>query len=250
MNKRKVSGSLAAIIGLVCLGVGLLLVFGSYSFTLTEEQIQTKVDAKMPVEKSGITIAAVGFDLSQDDVTVLATGAIEKLGEAYTFEIRAVGVPSYRFTTGEFYFTPRDVEIISLEQTSDSAIGGAIKGFADKYLTDDNKIGVKLKTLVTDAAGKIEEWIQKGVEAGAEYALERVPVYTLPDDTKGFLARAVLDDVAVKDGTLSIKLSLMRLTIWVLLLIVGAVASLGFLVALARNPGLLAGALLVGSLGE
>jgi len=76
------------------------------------------------------------------------------------------------------------------------------------------------------------------VQKSAEIALDRVPVYTLPDNFKGHVARMALSSVEVKDGTVIAHLSFIQFTGMVLTyLALGAATILiaVFLVVAAAN---------------
>ncbi len=207
---------------LCCIGA-IVLMFGSYEFRLTEEQIKEKLVAVLPIDAIGVQVSDITVDLAAttNSVDLRATGSAEKLGQVYTFTLSAVGVPEYRWTSGEFYFRPTEVTIESIEQTGGVTVEegiGKLRDFATELFPQREDVIDELAYAGEQLAPEITLWLQSKAEAAAVFVLSRAPIYTLPNDAKGIAAQAVLESVTVDSDSLIVKLSLYRLGTWVLLL--------------------------------
>lgn len=243
--KRKTAGWTSGIIAVICLIAIGLLAFGTYEFSLTEDTIQAKVSEGLPIKNKGVTIEVIKVSLGETDVTIIASGTAEKIGQKYAFTISATGVPEYRWVNGGFYFQPVDLELVHLEDVSkDESLTDQFTGFANKYLSDEGS--VRLQTLVTDLAPKVQKWVLGVAKSAAIHALERRPVYVLPSDAKGIAAQAVLDSISIEGQELHVQLSLYRLTTWVLLLGFVLMFSFAMVCAAIRYPGLFMAATMMG----
>lgn len=238
MKRRHLLWALAAVLVVVA-GAFLFTVFGTHRITLTEAQVQERVAPQIgkefPVKgKAGLLIKTVTIEnaevgIGDGLVSVLFTvqGSL-RLEKEFTLTAFAVGVPEY--ASGAFYFRPSQVEVREFAYQGNTP-GEAIKNFADKYITNEG-----LNALVTDSAGKVEEWVTDLAQAAAVHMLDKRPVYELKDDLKGFVISAALQSVEVKENTLVITFSLLQLTISALFGLLILVAAIALAVGLLMNP--------------
>jgi hypothetical protein len=119
---------------------------------------------------------------------------------------------------------------------------GAVERYLPKWEGGQN--------FASDVGAKLDGWVMKVAEEGAQFALERIPVYRLQDDMKGLAAKVFLDTVTVENNELVITFTLLRLTWWVLMYGSALILTIGFMIALVRNPGWGTVALVGISLGE
>lgn len=228
-KKRKIWHVLVA---LVCIGIGLAFVFGKYEFSLSEDLIAEKIGEALPIQNNGVEITDVVVDLSSESNTVdlEASGSASRLGRTYEFTLTAVGVPEYQFTSGEFYFSPDGVRIVRLEQTGGETVNETVSGLADRVrglFPERTEQVDELQYAAEQLAPEIQAWLEGKAEIAAVYVLSRAPIYQLPNDTTGYAAQAVLDDVWVENDTLVVSLSLYRLGIWVILFFLAGILALG-----------------------
>jgi len=152
----------------------------SYTLEITEQELQEKISAMMPMEKKKYFITTIISDPNVDlikkndkigifsNIEVIAPGGIRGTGRG-----KIVGTISYDSSKGAFFFhnpTITDLEI-------------------DKV---PSKFIPKIKKIMQLAATK---------------AMSRYPIYKLKgNNLKQKLAKAVLQSVAVKDGKLLVTL--------------------------------------------
>lgn len=209
-------------LGVIALVAAVAMVFGTYTFTMTEEEIRAKVLSVLPIDAEGVSVTEVAIDLSSEsnDVALEVTGTATRFERTFSFTLAAVGVPEYEFMSGTFYFRPTEVEIVSLEQTG----GDSVETTVDKAADFAKKLFPKRGDVIDEAAyaadqlaPDVQVWLEDKAEGAAVYVLKRAPIYTLPSDAKGYAAQAVLDEVRVENDTLVVELSLYRLGSWVLI---------------------------------
>ncbi len=153
----------------------------SYTLEVTEQELQEKVSAMMPIEKQHlfvtVTLSDPDIDLIKGsnkigvfvNISAVVPGAIQGTGRA-----KIVGSLIYKPAEGAFYFEEPLVETFEVDQLS------------------------------AEYAPMLKELSQVSVSK----ALSRYPVYTLKDDKiEQQLAKSVLESIEVKDEVLFIHLS-------------------------------------------
>lgn len=243
MNKRKWAWGATIVAAVIAVAGICWTVFGVHEISMSQTDIQAKIDEKMPATQKGVTISDVKLDLSGDKIGLTLNAATTKFNTEYRMTTATRGTLRYDHGRGAFYFAPEELTIKDL-QANGSSVSDKVSGFIDKWV--DSK---KIQDNKAELAAKAEEVAQGLVQKSAATVLERVPVYTLKNDFKGYVVRAVLSDVEVKDGNVIAHLSLWQLTKTVALFIVSLVAAIGFMIALAANPGWGVPLLVIGSLG-
>jgi len=243
MNKRKWAwGATVVALVVAVIGIGWSF-FGVDQISMTQAQIQEKIDEKMPATQKGVTVSNVKLDLADDKIGLTLNAATTKFNTEYRMSTATRGTLRYDHSRGAFYFHPETLKITDI-QANGSNVADKVGGFIDKWV-DSPKIVDKKAELMA----KAEELTQSLVQKSAETVLERVPVYTLKKDWKGIVIRAVLTDVEVKDGNVVAHLSLWQLTKTVALFLVMFVAAIGMTVALMMNPEWGIPLLIIGGLG-
>lgn len=219
------------VIGLVVAG---WMAFGPDEIRLTRERIQSLIDQQLPFERDDVVVSNAQVDFEGDEVSVNVDVAGERLGQSFSLSAVTIGEPIYR--AGSFYFVPSSVEFdnVVIGESDGQSLTDRMFGEAERYLPGNEGA----RNLVTDLAPGIEVWLRDRTMRAAETILSRVPVYTLPNDTKGIAVKAVLGKVFVENGELVITFTLWRLTWWVLMAGFVVLASIAMLAAMIRNPSM------------
>ncbi len=221
-------------VAILGIGIGTWMAFGPDEVRLTREHIQTLIDEQLPFERDDITISNATVHFEGNEVIVNVDVAGEKFGQKFSLSAMTVGEPKYK--VGSFYFVPSNVEFkdVVVGESEGRSLKDRINDATKRYLP--NSEGGR--NLVTDLTPRLEAWLQDRTMKAAEMVLSRVPVYTLPNDTKGLVAKAVLGDVFVDNDELVITFTLWRLTWWVLIASLVILTSIGMIGAMIRNPGM------------
>lgn len=192
----------AATIALVCTWWN---AYGGSDVVLPQQELQQKIDAKLPfVTKSGVTVSQAQLDLSGDKIGLTVTASAVKGYHAYSLQAQTRGVLRYDNGSGSFYFRPEALGVTNVQMDSVGVPSEAAAIF-DK-LVPSEKLHADKDAILTEAA----KLMQSTVQRGAEIALAQVPVYTLPHNFKGNVARMALSSVEVKDGTIIAHLSFLQ----------------------------------------
>jgi hypothetical protein len=230
-RKRKIGSGL--IVGsLALLAFAVLLVFGNYTFVMTEAQLQEKIDAKLPMRNAAgnVEVTEAKVSLGENDLTVFLVMNGERLRQKFDLVAQSTGRPYY--SSGEFFFKAEKVEIKEFS-FRDGSLTDKIRRAGERYID-----GPRARRFVKDAAPKVEAWVKERAERGAVYALERIPIYRITEKTKwGPVIRATLEKVEVKGNELHIHLSVWQLTLNVLIVLAIAVVVLIFAIGLLRGAG-------------
>lgn len=233
MTKRKLlwAGVLVLfLISIVCLW-GL---YGTHSVSLTEVQVQERINTQLGKEfklrgKASILVKSVSVKgaivhIADEKLTTLVDvyGTL-RTGQKFTLTTYAVGIPAY--SGGQFFFKPSAIEVrkFALEETVQSR---ALARLTERYLSDEQ------------ARKDIAEWITETAQSSATHALEQKPVYTLKNDVKGVLIKASLDSVKIEQDRIIITFSLLQLTLSVAFGILCMILAAGMLWALLEYPAL------------
>ncbi|CAN5613185.1 hypothetical protein BH11CYA1_BH11CYA1_33510 [soil metagenome] len=229
MYKRKLAWTLAVILLLVG-AVGVYWnFFAQQSITISQSDLQSRIDAKMPFEaKHGVTISKASVILG-NDITLDFVASTKMSGKEYSLNGVGKGVLVYDNSRGAFFFRPEKLELKNFQADGAGiSIGGKVGGLIDKWI-DSPKVNANRQEIINaaEAAG------QKLVQRSAETVLAVTPVYKIPETLKGQTIRMFLESVEVKDGNLIAHLSLWQFTISVILF------GLSFLAAIAIVGSLL-----------
>lgn len=245
---------------LLWIGVGVLAliaaallwgIYGSHTISLTEAQIQERINAQLnkeikPNGGTGFFVKSVGVknatvSLGHEQLTALieVEGTLRG-AKKFSLTAQAVGNPEY--SAGKFFFRPSAIEVreFSFEGDSPSEV---MTRLAKRYLSDE-----KARQAVNDAAPKIESWMTTVAQNAATHVLDRRPVYTLKNDVKGVLIGAALESVKVRGDKLIINFSLWQLTLSVGIGLLCLLAAIGMLWGLIQYPMLGAAVITIGSL--
>ncbi len=220
-----------AILGLAIAG---WMAFGPDEVRLTRERIQTLIDQQLPFERDNVTVSNATVDFEGNEVVVNVDVVGERLGQTFSLSAMTIGEPIYR--AGSFYFVPSGVkfENVIIGESGGQSLTNRIRDAAERYLPNNEGA----RNLVTDLAPGVESWLRERTMLTAEAVLSRVPVYTLPNDTRGIAAKAVLGEIFIEDDELVITFTLWRLTWWVLMAGLMCLGGLAMLGAMMRNPGM------------
>lgn len=231
MTKRKLAWGAIIVVALLSIGATLWSFFGTDEFSMSEASIQQKIDAKMPhVTKSGVTVSNVKLDLSNDKINLSLDANATKLKQVFDVSGATTGTLRYSVTEGAFYFHPEALELNSFKVNGGN-VSEKVGAFIDKWV-DSPKINQHKDELAAAAQREAMQLVQ----AGAEKALEHIPVYRLPDNFKGHIVRMSLTSVEVKNGHVVAHVSFWQLTQMMALYALAFVIAIGFTIALVMNP--------------
>lgn len=232
MQRRKATqwGLGAAIV--VFLGLGALLLFGRIEIPFSEEKLQSIVAAKIPIEKSGVKVNSANVNVGEKDVAIAFAMEGNRLGQKFQLAASARGVPEYRHSGGEFFFRPSEVQVLQFAYDKDGKIGNMMRSVTNTFIKDESRRAAMLK-----AVPVLESWVKSWVESGAVMALEKIPVYRLKNDVKGWVAWSALESVKVKNGQVVVAISFAAFTWHVIVLCICVIVAIGFLFAIAQSPG-------------
>lgn len=231
MTLRKAAWAAIIVVGLIALvGAGMSF-FGVDSITMTQADLQQRIDAKMPhTTAKGITVSKVNLDLGGDKIALNISASATKFNTEYGIDASTRGTLIYDGSRGAFFFKPDNVKVGKISANG-ASVGEKVNKLIDKWV-DSPKINANKDEIAAAA----EAWAQEAITSSAAYVLNKVPVYTLPDNFKGNVVRMLLKDVEVKNGTVIAHLSIWQFTGWVLLYGVLFLVALGVAVALVLNP--------------
>jgi hypothetical protein len=180
--------------------------------TLSQEMIQGKVNEKLPMTQQAklatieIKNANIGFVEGQIQVE-LSGSVTEKLrGNSADFTTYTRGTLIYNDSNGNFYFKNPGVEIREL-----SVKGEEVK----KYR---------------------KETVGAAISAAASVYLNHLPLYRLPSNFKGQAVRVVLKSIEINDGSITIHLSLWKLTKTIFAYLAAGLFCIAMLVLAIVNP--------------
>jgi hypothetical protein len=171
--------------------VVVLLVFGLWvsgairrTIRLSAPEIQSKIAAKFPIEKSGLLLSArftdpsVAISSNANQIALGVTATVSILGvKTASGQVRGEGEVRYDAATGELFLDSPKVDIEDLK----------LKGLAEKYQKPAREL--------------LENALR-------EYVV-RNPIYRLQDkDTKLLLIRRTLKSIRAENGELLIELGL------------------------------------------
>ena len=222
---------------------GAWMAFGPDEVHLPRERIQTLIDERLPYERAGVSVSSAAVRFEKNELVLKVDVAGKRLGQPFSLSATTVGKPVYR--DGAFYFTPSGValENIVIGKNDGQSTADRIRDAAKRYIPGNEGA----QNMANDLAAEIESWLRKQTIEAAKEMLSKVPVYTLPDDAKGLVAKAVIGEVLVKNDELVITFTLWRLTGWVVLALLAVLGSIAFIGAMVRNPGMFITASLITS---
>lgn len=213
-NALRRHGRLFAALLLVLGAAGIWTVAATHEASLTESDLQARIDNALPREIAlkgaaqallqSISVESARIQLRPGKAS-FAFGIEGRLrnGKRVDIEATALGVPKYE--DGALFFAPETINVgrLAFQGESASDLAGH---FAGKLGNDS------LRAVVEEKARKADDWAQKSVEAALRRYLDERPVYRLKDDAKGAVVKAALEKIAIEDGRLNVTFSLWRLT--------------------------------------
>jgi hypothetical protein len=184
---------------LACVVAGLIwLSYRKYDFVLTEKEIQSKIDAKLPfTTESGVTISKAVLDLTHDKIGIALEAEATKLGTKMAVCAKASGVLRYDGKEGSFYFHPESLELTDLKTDGDS-VSSKLGALFDEWIKSPALVEQK-DNLVAAGSKAVNYLLHKA----AELMLGSTPLFTLPNDLKGNTVRLCLQSVVVQNRTVT-----------------------------------------------
>lgn len=228
MNKRKLAwGAIAIALVISVIGAAWTF-FGVDEIAMTQAEVQAKIDAKLPyTSPNGVQVSGVNLDLSGDKIGLTVHSQAERFHMRFDIDAATRGTLVFNVAEGAFYFHPDTLKVIDAK-ADDVSVGTKVGTMLDKL-----RISSTDKAQIMSVA---EGLAQSAIQHSAELWLDHMPVYKLPHTGKGYVVRAFLKDVTVKDGKIIAHLSLWQFTKTVALFMLALAASIGLAVALIANP--------------
>lgn len=206
MSKRRVVWIVVFVLTAVSVAGIIYGINAVQDITLNGAQVQERIDARLPLIGNGLIVKKINVYITDDSLVLVTDAEGKRLGQEFDISFRADGVPYYDSRKGEFYFRPQEIKITSLK-IKDETVSKKVEKFIDKYV-DSPKINAKKDILAAD----IEKWAHGLIEKTSVWALEQMPIYTLPDTLKGNAVRIMLKSVEITNDNITFHLSFWRLT--------------------------------------
>ena len=245
MSKRKLAWGAIVIALLIGIAGVCWNVFGLHEVKMTQSEVQQKIDAKMPfTTKNGVVIHSVALDLTGDKIGLVITASATKLKTEFIVKAETKGTLTYNNLDGTFHFKPDELKLVDVK-TNGESVSNKLDAFVEKWVSSPKVLANK-DELVKAGAELVNSMVQKS----AEFTLERMPVYKMPNDFKGNIARMFLSSVEVKDQTIIAHLSFWQFTKMLMFYAFILVLAIGFAIAMFACPELFVAAAVIGSIGN
>lgn len=206
MTKRRLVWIFVAIFAIASI-VGIIIAANAvHDITLTQTEVQKKIDDKLPATKDGITVKRVQVEFKENLLLLIIDGEGEKLGQKFSISVNARGTPYYDSSEGAFYFRPDDLQIMNLKLNGED-VSNKVEKFIDKYVDSE-----KINQNKNEISGTIEKWVRGVMGNIVTWTLMRIPIYTLPDTIKGNTVQMMLKSVEIHDGSVTLRLSFWQFT--------------------------------------
>ena len=236
MTKRHVAFGLLYTVMVTAAALLWFAVCGSHQLVFSQDEIQRRIDPKLPMAvqvklpaivakhlPKGATrqlnVTGVNVAVHKDKVWLHIDANTTEFNHLINASAEAEGVLEYRavddpIERGAFFFHPTAVTITSLtvgdkpvEEKVQSKIGAMAGKLADR-------LGLEIPR--EELHEMVHEYMQQALEEGAALILNKVPAYTFKDDWKGHAASMALTKVEVRDSNVVVTLSFLQLTLFVI----------------------------------
>jgi hypothetical protein len=225
LKKKSVHPKVKTYIRLGLAGLVLITLIGlvyaasqTHNISLTADQIQAQIDKRLPLTKQGTTVTQAQVELS-DELRVKATAHGRLINRAYVVRLQAA--TKLRYDSGDFYLLPTDLQINYLTVNDRILIDQfkqykRPKGLIGRYLQKKRDALANRKAKMVNS---LQQRTQKMVISVTRFALERIPVYSLPANLKGAVIGLMIKDIEIKDSRLIVYLSFWQFGLIVLILL-------------------------------
>lgn len=179
-----------AVLAALLLGI-IYVAQGSWSVTLSEETLRNKISEKIPFKRefgrSFVLIDRLDFNLDNDLINLKFDVRFHGFAKEIKITATTTGALVYNDRKGSFHFRPQNIK------------------FSETSLA-----GFKTSKTTGEVALTATEW-------SLGWYLNNFPVYKIPNDLKGTVAKMSLKSVEIKNGEITAHLSFWQLTKTVLL---------------------------------
>jgi hypothetical protein len=213
MNTRRLAILAAAGLSVIALCATLLALAGRHQVTVTQNEIQQRIDTalgqRLADQQRGavagdLVISSARLKLADDKMAVAIEASGNKFGHAVAVNAKADGKLRYESLSGSFYFQPQSIELTKLEVDQGTVQQGVSK-LIDKWISSPT-----INQHKGEIATRVDVWVRDRLQRLAERGLERYPVYTLPSTLKGRTAQMLIQRVEVKNGSIVVQMSYLR----------------------------------------
>jgi len=199
MTKLQFTRIVAIVLGALMIAGAVLSAFGPERIVLGEAQLQERINRELPRQFRGVTVERATVGLADGQISLRVETRATALGKAFTAIAVARGVPRYDAERGEVFFDAEDVRL------EDFGSGGLVKQLG-------SRIGGRLGEEIEQSLPRIEAAAGGIIAGGIKAYLAARPVYRFKDDLKGLAFKATIKDIAIVGNSLTIGLSLIRMT--------------------------------------
>lgn len=199
--------------------------------SISKRQIQQMLSDTLPFEKDGVIVSDIELTLDNQAIQLNIIAKGEKLKQKFAVNASSSGIPHY--DNGKFYFKANKFTVnnFTVNNTSvNEGVAGLISKWVDSKKINENKEQIGIQ---------VEKWAERAVEQAVVYALQKIPIYTLPEDMKGRFVRIALESVEVVDNNIVAHLSVWQIGKNVILFGCLFLLSVAFVAAMFICPELL-----------
>ncbi len=195
-------------------GLALLAAPGEVTLSLTEGQIQDRINSRLDrdfpirgpaqalVKSVRVESAKIQIHDGRIEFLADATGALRN-GNSFNLTIFALGSP--RYDDGAFFFEPEQIEARNLS-FSGATPADLIARFAER-----RGLRASSEQIQEGNAKRMLELLAPMARGLAKEIIAHRPIYRLGDDAKGVIVKSLLQSVKIVDDRLLITFSLARL---------------------------------------
>lgn len=218
-NSKKV---IFSVLVLVVIGLGFYFLNSFIErIEITDKQIQTAINSKMPFSKDipfgEVSIKEASIDLN-DTIKIHSYGLLEGAGREVPFVVDATG--TIKYSSGSFYFIPSsiDVKLKEVEVVETNSIKSKLFG---KISDISKNVGIN--------KGNVEEKISEVVKSN----LSNIPLYKL----KPGLISASLKNVKVEKNKVILEMSVLELVKTIVIGVIVVLLIVGLIFVFFRSGG-------------
>ncbi len=220
MTKRGLLLSLKAALSVLAIGSVCFMVWAAFWGDIVVRRNETQVveivgrqlermaseeGQKKNAAAKNLRIKRIEVSLA-NNITVTAEVEGRRFAQAFSATVHAVGTPDYRQKDNAFFFVASEFKVLAFSYKG-SSVAEKATGLVRRITRNE-----EANNLAAELAPKLEEWVTHLAEASVKNGLERFPVYRIKDDMKGWLIKAGLKSVDVKNGEIVAVVSITQIT--------------------------------------
>ena len=185
------------------------LVFNLYQsedVVITAAQIQTRINAVLPIVRNDLSINSLRLELQPGRVGLVVDAEGKKFGTPFSISAKAVGNLEFRAEDGEFYFRPEAIDCRDIK-IKGKDISEGVSGFIDRHVHWKKVLDYKKQI-----ADKVEFETYNLIQSGTIWALGKIAIHKLPETLKKHLHNGPVQSMEVTSDAIVIHISFVRPT--------------------------------------